>query len=524
LAEGIQQMKDSTNRLFRMLWAPVILALLLVAPDRRAALDGPRPMVDFGIAGLGQAIRKLKTTARMIHTTAHPDDEDSGMLALEARGLGASVLLLTLNRGEGGQNKTGSELFDSLGVLRTLELLAADGYYGVEQRFTRVVDFGFSKTPDETFTQWRGHDVALGDMVREIRTYRADVLVARFQGSPRDGHGHHQASAILTKEAFKAAADPSRFPDQIKEGLLPFQAKKLYIGGIRPNEQYTLKLDTGVYDPALGVSYAQIAHLGYSHHLSQGDGRSQGPAGHSYTYYKLLESVVNTPGASGGHEEGFFDGIDTTLPGLAARLGSEESSVPFLRPALADLEPIISQAETGFTPDNPARAGTPLLAGFNHVRTLITKIEASNLSAAAKLDLLTALRTKEAQFMSAANLALGVTLEATVDAVGSDEGQEAPGPPAQRQSLSIAVPGQTFTLTARLYNRSKRPIRADDIRLSLPDGWKTEEIKRDLKELGPGDSGSARFRITVPDGAEYTRPYWHRDNTQQAIAALLAPR
>jgi LmbE family N-acetylglucosaminyl deacetylase len=500
----------------------MVLAAVSMAPERRAASDGSRPMVDSGVAGLEQALRKLKTTARMIHTTAHPDDEDSGMLALEARGLGANVLLLTLNRGEGGQNKTGSELFDSLGVLRTLELLAADNYYGVDQRFTRVVDFGFSKTADETFNQWRGHDIALADMVRVIRTYRPDVLVARFQGNPRDGHGHHQASGIFTREAFKAAADPARFPDQIKEGLLPWQVKKLYMGGMRPNEDYTLRLDTGAYDPALGISYAQIARVGYSRHLSQGDGRDQGPAGHNYIYYKLLESLVKTPGTTGGRENDFFDGIDTTLSGLAARLGGEESNVPFLKPVLADLERLVSQAEAAFTPDNPARAATPLLAGLDQVRNLIPKIRGSDLSASAKLDLLTALGTKESQFMNAGNLALGVTMEATVDSSGSDEPQEGAAA-AQRATMSLAVPGQVFSLTARLYNRSKRPISPVDVRLSLPEGWKIEEINRDLKDLGPGEAGSVRFRVAVPDKAQLTRPYWHRDNTQEAIYTIDQP-
>jgi len=370
---------SKSYRSFRILLGAVIVAAFLGAPERPAASDGSRPMVDSGVAGLQQALRKLKTTARLIHTTAHPDDEDSGMLALESRGLGADVLLLTLNRGEGGQNKTGSELFDSLGVLRTLELLTADAYYGVDQRFTRVVDFGFSKTADETFTQWRGHDIALGDMVRVIRSYRPDVLVARFQGNPRDGHGHHQASGILTREAFKAAADPARFPDQIKEGLLPWQAKKLYMGGMRPNEEYTVRLDTGAYDPPLGISFAQIARLGYAHHLSQGDGRDQGSAGHNYTYYKLLDSLVPTPGTTGGHEQGFFDGIDTSLQALATRLGAEEPNVPFLKPALTNLEQFVAQAEAGFTPDNPARAATPLLAGLDQVRNLIPKVQGSNL-------------------------------------------------------------------------------------------------------------------------------------------------
>ncbi|MGB9239747.1 MAG: PIG-L family deacetylase, partial [Terriglobales bacterium] len=183
---------------------------------------------DTGTNGLKLMLRRLQTTGRLMQVDAHPDDEDGGMLTLESRGKGVSTLLMTLNRGEGGQNKLGSNLFDVLGVLRTLEVLAADRYYGVEQRFSRVADFGYSKTPEETFQKWQGHDIALADIVRVIRTFRPDVLVARFSGTERDGHGHHQASAILTKEAFRAAADPKRFPEQIKEGLQPWQPKKLY--------------------------------------------------------------------------------------------------------------------------------------------------------------------------------------------------------------------------------------------------------------------------------------------------------
>src|SRR5438309_5642071 len=187
---------------------------------------------DQGALNLAQLLAKLKTTARLLQTTAHPDDEDGGMLTLESRGHGVTETLLTLNRGEGGQNKMGSNLFDVLGVLRTLELTASDRYYGVEQRFTRVADFGFSKSPEETFEKWKGHDIALADMVRVIRTFRPDVLVSRFSGTSRDGHGHHEAAGILTREAFLAAADANRFPEQIKEGLLPWQAKKLYVGNV----------------------------------------------------------------------------------------------------------------------------------------------------------------------------------------------------------------------------------------------------------------------------------------------------
>ncbi|PYX86715.1 MAG: GlcNAc-PI de-N-acetylase, partial [Acidobacteria bacterium] len=253
----------------------MVPALAQTAADKVSPSD-PLPQ-DSGAAGLKDMLHRLHTTARLLQTTAHPDDEDGGMLTLESRGHGVTETLLTLNRGEGGQNKMGSNLFDVLGVLRTLELTASDRYYGVEQRFTRVADFGFSKNPDETFQKWQGHDIALADMVRVIRTFRPDVIVSRFSGTERDGHGHHQASGILTPEAYRAAADPNRFPEQIKEGLLPWQAKKLYIGNVCPfrsnscpDKDYTLRLNTGEESPALSMSYIQFAMEGLRHQLSQG--------------------------------------------------------------------------------------------------------------------------------------------------------------------------------------------------------------------------------------------------------------
>ena len=274
--------------------------------------------------GLKLMLRELQTTGRLMQVDAHPDDEDGGMLTLEARGKGVSTLLMTLTRGEGGQNELGSNLFDVLGVVRTLEVLAADRYYGVEQRFSRVADFGYSKTPEETFQKWQGHDVALADIVRVIRTFRPDVLIARFSGTDRDGHGHHQASAILTKEAFRAAADPNRFPEQIKEGLQPWQPKKLYIGNVCgfgastcDAANYTVRLNTGKEDPLLGESYVQFAVEGLRHQRSQALGGVSIPKGDRFAHYKLVDSVVESPKDKDGHEQDFFDGIDTTLPGLA---------------------------------------------------------------------------------------------------------------------------------------------------------------------------------------------------------------
>src|SRR5690242_4512715 len=269
------------NRSASPTWRRLVLVLLLssLLPLFGQSPAGPSATIpadslpqDTGVAGLKETLLRLHTTARMLHTVAHPDDEDGGMLTLESRGKGVTAILLTLNRGEGGQNKLGSSLFDVLGVLRTLELTAADRYYGAEQRFTRVADFGFSKTADETFQKWGGHDIPLADMVRVIRTFRPDVIVSRFGGTERDGHGNHQASGIVSKEAFRAAADPNRFPEQIKEGLLPWQAKKLYIDnvcGFRadtcPEKDWTIKLNVGEKSPALGMSYIEFAMQGLKH-------------------------------------------------------------------------------------------------------------------------------------------------------------------------------------------------------------------------------------------------------------------
>src|SRR2546429_8878419 len=220
---------------------------------------------DTGVLGLKQELLRLQTTARLMQVVAHPDDEDGGMVTLESRGHGVATLLLTLTHGEGGQNKLGSNLFDELGVLRTLELTASDRYDGVEQRFSNVADFGYSKNPEETFEKWHGHDVALGDIVRVIRTFRPDVLTTRFSGTERDGHGHHQASAILTKEAFRAAADSKRFPEQIAAGLPPSPPKKLYFGKVcgfggvtLPPEKFNGKMKTGGGNTVPGVAVLEI--------------------------------------------------------------------------------------------------------------------------------------------------------------------------------------------------------------------------------------------------------------------------
>jgi LmbE family N-acetylglucosaminyl deacetylase len=506
-----------TAILFLLILCSVLGVFVLGAPRPSGKVlmptDSPRPSdplpVDSGATGLQQVLRRLSTTARLMHTTAHPDDEDGSMLTLESRGKGDTVLLLTLNRGEGGQNKVGSNLFDVLGVVRTLELTGSDRYYGVEQRFTRVADFGFSKSAGETFQKWNGHEVALADIVRVIRTFRPDVLVSRFQGSSRDGHGNHQASGVVTREAFRAAADPNKFPEQIKEGLLPWQAKKFYFDNVCPfrsnecaPENYTVKLATGEKDPLLGISYAQFAMEGLKHQLSQGAGGWSIDAGPHYSFYRLVDSVLPPTAGKDGHEQDFFDGIDTTLPGLASRLGSDEAKVTWLRPELVKLQ---GDAEAAKKAGDPASAATPLLDGLQAVSALITRVLGEmQIAEIERRELLGHLREKQQQFEQAANLALGISVSATVDS------PVAPTP----EDAFMAVPGQTFGVTAVLRNAGKKTISLQEFTLNLPGGWKMAATSSKITAVAPGQSATVTFRVTVPENAAYTRPYWHRNDPE----------
>lgn len=494
-----------------------------VAPDvtnfPQLPYQGSPPEIaqDEGMVGLRLMLKRLGTTAQLMQTVAHPDDEDGGMLTLESRGHGDRVLLLTLNRGEGGQNKIGSNLFDVLGVLRTLELLAADEYYGVQERFTRVADFGFSKSAEETFEKWGGHDIALGDMVRVIRTFRPDVLVARFSGTPRDGHGHHQASSILTQEAFRAAADPKRFPEQIALGLQPWQAKKLYIGNVCgfgamtcPDANWTVKLNTGERSADLGMSYAQFAMEGLRHQLSQGAATWSVSAGDRFTFYKLVDSVEPAKLDANGHEKDFFEGIDTTLPGLVLRLGSDESKVPHLRQQLIEIANQVEKASESAKGDNPSVTIAPLfkiLLGLDRANEEVAK---SSLGEAAKSNLVARLEEKQEQAEDALNLALNVNLSAAVSArADKNKGIE-----KEAEALTAVSPGQEFLVSVTFKNGSKQRLLLDSLKLEVPAGWGTLSDKTRPVAIKPGDTVDAVFRLKAPKDATFTRPYWHRDNPE----------
>jgi LmbE family N-acetylglucosaminyl deacetylase len=474
------------------------------APASRPSPVDPLPP-DTGTAGLKEMLLRLQTTARLMQTTAHPDDEDGGMLTLESRGKGVATLLMTLTRGEGGQNKVGSNLFDELGVLRTLELTASDRNYGVEQRFSRVADFGYSKNPEETFQKWGGHDIPLGDMVRVIRTFRPDVLLARFSGTDRDGHGHHQASAILTKEAFRAAADPKRFPEQIKQGLQPWQARKLYIGNVCgfgattcPAENYTVKLNTGHVNPLLGKSYIQFAMDGLRRQLSQGAGGWSVEPGDRYTYYKLVDSVLPPATDKEGHEEDFFDGIDTSLRSLSSGFDAAGAN------ELAKIENDVAEAAKDVEKD-PGSAAAPLLSVIDSLSRLENQVRAGD----QKQGLLMRLREKESQARVALNLALNLSLQASLV---SPPGLSVPLAVGE-DPLAAISPGQKFTVRVKLHNGSTYPVQLRS--LFLEGQVNDSAAKEHIPPLRPGQDYQTDFQLELPSNTPPTRPAFHRDDPER---------
>ncbi|MEP6572239.1 MAG: PIG-L family deacetylase, partial [Gemmatimonadota bacterium] len=234
-----------------------------------------QPPSTGGIVALRQELRMLGHYKRVLVIGAHPDDEDTELLAILVRGMGAEAAYLSLNRGEGGQNLIGPELGEPLGLIRSEELLAARRLDGARQYFTRAYDFGFSKNLDDTWQHWP-KDTVLKDVVRIVRKFRPQIIVSIFSGTPRDGHGQHQAAGWAAKEAFAAAGDSSRFPELLsEEKLRPWTPVKFYRSTRFDTTGTTLIIDGGALDEDVGQTYHQIAMRGRSLHRSQNMGQLQ---------------------------------------------------------------------------------------------------------------------------------------------------------------------------------------------------------------------------------------------------------
>lgn len=287
-------------------------ALALLAAPRSASGQ------ERGAVALDQAVRGITTTARVLVIGAHPDDEDTQLLAYLARGRRVHVAYLSLTRGDGGQNLIGNELGEGLGAIRTEELLAARRLDGAQQFFSRAYDFGFSKNADETFRQWDRAQLT-ADVVRVIRSFRPHVVIGMWSGTRADGHGHHEASGLLARDGFEAAADTVRFP-VVMHGRA-WTPLKLYRGAWARALTPTLTFDVGAYDPVLGRSPAELAATSRSQHRSQGQG---GLARRGVMLSRLTRELTRVNAATPATaERSIFDGIDTTV----ARLGAVRADV-----------------------------------------------------------------------------------------------------------------------------------------------------------------------------------------------------
>ncbi len=449
-------MRFTRTKIF--LWVIVVLAAVpaMVTP-------GAEIPEDRGAMGLSQALKRLDVVGSVLHTGAHPDDENSALLAWLARGQGARTAYLSATRGEGGVNLVGSELFEALGVIRTEELYGARRLDHAQQFFTANYEFGFSKSADDTFTKWP-HELVLGDFVRVIRYFKPEIIISRFTGTPRDGHGHHQVAGIVTQEAFKAAADPNRFPEFGK----PWQAKKLYLNGMG-NDQTGLVLNVGEFDSVLGRSFNEIASEGRSLHRSQAQGGVQ-ERGPRQTRLQLVQKAVSVT-----DDAPLFAGVLYKLPDLA-------QLEPRISVDLVDLEQRITAIRQKVNLVRPLDVVPDLAAALKQLQTLKAK------SAIEHVQFL--LQQKEDDFQEALRIAAGLV----IDILASDD---------------TVVPGQEFNLTVNVVNGGPYAFQNLRVTTDLPSGW---NIAADgsTGSLDPGQRLDQKYKVKVSNSADFTQPYWLR--------------
>jgi LmbE family N-acetylglucosaminyl deacetylase len=519
------------------------------SPAPVATPDGRPLQADRGAVGLWQALLKLHTRASLLMVVAHPDDEDSGMLALESRGQGARAMMLTLNRGEGGQNVMSDDFEDALGLVRTQELLSADRYSGVRQFFSSVVDFGFSKTREESLALW-GHDRVLAAAVRVVRATRPLVVTSVFVGGPTDGHGHHQVAGQIAQEVFAAAGDPNVFPEQIREGLRPWSPLKMYARvptfsvsdkGIRDSATGKLfpvrfydyihkdwsdgmpsvdvEIPEGNFDSVLGASYLQLAREGLALQKSQNGGGGIPQAGPvNVPYHRYASQVPAT-----GQENSFFAGIDVSLAGIASLAQGQPSE--FLKEGLTRIDGLVVQAMHDFSLDHPEKSAPSLAKGLQETNTLVGKISASQLSEESKYNILHELTIKQDQFQQAIVESLGFSLEATVVPK-----KEPPRPNffqlGPSETFAYAVPGQDFPVKIHLYNPGASVLKLDRVWLETPNGesWTVKPEAPVAETLAAGKQLDQKFDVRIAENAAVTRPYFTRPSDEQPFYDVVDQR
>ncbi len=501
---------------------------------------------DRGAADLEQTIKRLGTTASVLMIVAHPDDEDGALLTYLSRGLGARCTLLTLTRGEGGQNAMSAESYDALGLIRTQELLKADEYYGARQLWGTEVDFGFSKTQEEAFAKW-GHDRVLYDAVLAVRMVRPQVIVSTFVGGVSDGHGHHQVSGEIAQEAFKVAGDPKVFPEQLKNGLQPWQPLAVYsrapfapitngqmfdyatgkwapakfhnyvtgewITGSLPVD---VTLPTGTWDAALGRTYVQIAREGWGEQKSQYGGANPALPEPDFTGYHLWAVA---PAAVPGADKRAGDGslfqnnkvdIDTGIAGLDRLVPN--ASPGWLSEGLRDVQASLN--EFAGTRENQVGedAAHRLVPIYQKTLDLYAKVKASDLDVEVKAGLELELGEKVAQFEEALKDLLGLDTIAFKSGSAGGQGFAGRGSSADETARSVA-PGEDFGVRVHTFSATSGA--------HLTKTWFVTQTSESWMQGEPGDTKAssgvtnASYPLHVPNDAQPTKPFFTRPSTEQ---------
>jgi LmbE family N-acetylglucosaminyl deacetylase len=420
------------------------------------------PVSTGGLPAVDRALAKLSSHRRLLIVGAHPDDEDTTLLAWVSRQLGGEAAYLSLTRGEGGQNVIGAELGEALGVLRTEELLAARRVDGARQYFTRAVDFGYTRSLAETLRRWPREEILL-DAVRVLRRFKPQVIVSIFPRDGRGGHGQHQAAGVIAYELWRVstASDEELFPPLAEEGLPPWRPQALYRAAWWSQEEATLEIGLTGIEPLSGRSTRQIAAASRSRHRSQDMGRSEplGPAAWPLSW--------EDGGAGAGSTEP-FDGIDTRLSAIASSLapGARRDELQVL---LADVERRAVDARAALSPVGLEAAAAPLATIVERLRSALDLLRATDDGAAtAVAELVTEkLAAAEAGLLAAA----GIALDARAD----------------REEV---LPGAPLEVIVELWNSGGEPLRVDSLRLEAAPAWSAPGIDVESPELASGALGS----------------------------------
>ncbi|MGO9776685.1 MAG: PIG-L family deacetylase [Terracidiphilus sp.] len=514
---------------------------------------------DRGAEALEQSLKRLQTTASVMMIVAHPDDEDGALLTYLSRGMGARATLLTLNRGEGGQNAMSADADDSLGLLRTNELLRADEFYGAKQLWGTEADFGFSKTQEESFAKW-GHERVLYDAVLAVRRERPQVIVSTFVGAVSDGHGHHQVSGEIAQEVFKAAADPTVFPDQLKDGLQPWQPLavysmvpfapitdkgifdyatgkwaparfKNYVTGewIEGALSADVTIPVGNQDPALGRSYVQIARQGWGEQKSQNGGANPALSGPATTSYHLWAVDPKAKVPSNVYPESgslFYNPLarmNTRIEGIASL--ATGTPPPWLTVQLQQISTGIDRIkELGMDQVDLAHrylAAHKLASVYRQTISLRSRVVASSLDAHSKASILFELDAKINEFQSALRELLGLDLIAFTTKAENQPSFGGRGSSADETPRSV-TPGEEFLVRIHT-SRASNEVQLSRVWLESRSGdpWKTEKLPGEIDPTAwVADSN---FRVHAADNAEATQPYFTRPSIEQPYYDLTQP-